>query len=123
MSLVSTYVRAIDGHLYKNPSVDGAHWFVCFDDEEPPELVVEEGYEKPVLSWFRISKSSKRRPHKSIRCFNGDFNDSRPAVAYFGSLRDRIPVPQRHDGIAADGKTGQGVVYDPVPRSKRKKRN
>lgn len=42
MSLVSTYVRLSDGKWYHNPvlkmpSFDGS--FICFDDEDPPELV------------------------------------------------------------------------------------
>lgn len=49
MSLVSTWVRFADGNWRKNPVIHGhlalgtetLAWFICFDDDEPPELVVE----------------------------------------------------------------------------------
>ena len=41
MSLVSTYLRASDGKLYKEPVYRKVgDWFICFDDEEPIELVI-----------------------------------------------------------------------------------
>jgi hypothetical protein len=41
MSLVSTYVRAADGDLYRNPVLadETNGWYLCFDDDDPPELV------------------------------------------------------------------------------------
>lgn len=41
MSLVSTYVRATDGYFYQDPVLSGDGWFVCFDDDDPPELVID----------------------------------------------------------------------------------
>lgn len=42
MSLVSTWAPCDDGLYHKNPILsdrpDG-HWFICFDDDDPPELV------------------------------------------------------------------------------------
>lgn len=40
MSLVSTYVLADNGLFYKNPTLRGEDWFICFDDDDPPELVI-----------------------------------------------------------------------------------
>ena len=40
MSLVPTWVRADDERWYKNPILSNkCDWFICFDDEDPPELV------------------------------------------------------------------------------------
>jgi hypothetical protein len=43
MSLVSTYVQSQEGNWYKNPVVKGDGWFICWDDDEPIELVVKKG--------------------------------------------------------------------------------
>lgn len=40
MSLVSTYVQSTSGKWYKNPVIRGDGWFICWDDDEPIELVV-----------------------------------------------------------------------------------
>jgi hypothetical protein len=42
MSLVSTYVVMADGKYYQNPVIydETGDWFICFDDEEPPEFVI-----------------------------------------------------------------------------------
>lgn len=39
MSLVSVYVKSSSGIWYKNPLAYGRDWFLCYDDDEPPELV------------------------------------------------------------------------------------
>ena len=52
MSRVSTYVRAIDGQLYRDPVIYGDGWFVCFDDADPVGLVVFKGTETPTLAWL-----------------------------------------------------------------------
>ena len=41
MSLCSTFVQADDGLWYRNPVVEGKGWFVCWDDDDPIELVVQ----------------------------------------------------------------------------------
>lgn len=44
MSLVPDYVKYSDGKWYKNSTFGVADkWFVCFDDNDPPELVVDAG--------------------------------------------------------------------------------
>jgi hypothetical protein len=43
MSKHPTYVMADDGRLYRDPVIGGGEcggWFVAFDDEDPPELVL-----------------------------------------------------------------------------------
>lgn len=41
MSLVPVFVYASDGKYYKDPVIRGPGWFICFDDEEPPEVVIQ----------------------------------------------------------------------------------
>lgn len=119
---MSTYVRAVDGQLYRNPVVEGKHWFVCFDDDEPPELVVEKEHQRPGLSWFKMGTWNKNHPKHGHRCFGGNIHDTRAALAYFGKLAARIPVPKRHDGVAKADEIGQGVIYDPLPKAKKKRK-
>jgi len=41
MSLVPTYVKADDGFFYKDPVLSEKGYFICFDDDDPPELVIK----------------------------------------------------------------------------------
>jgi hypothetical protein len=41
MSIVSTFVKFDDGFYYGSPHIEGSGWFLCFDDDEPPELVIQ----------------------------------------------------------------------------------
>ena len=41
MSLVPTYVQLNNGMWAKSPVWFGPGWFVCVDDDDPPELVME----------------------------------------------------------------------------------
>jgi hypothetical protein len=44
MSLVSTYVESKEGHWYQNPVIEEDGWFICWDDDEPIELVIAEEF-------------------------------------------------------------------------------
>lgn len=41
MSLMPSYIRADNDNFYKNVIIKGNDFFICFDDEKPPELVIE----------------------------------------------------------------------------------
>lgn len=42
MSLVSTWVEMDDGRWHQNPVLgQGKRWFICYDDDDPIELVVQ----------------------------------------------------------------------------------
>jgi len=45
MSNVPTWVLADDNFFYKNPILgdSSGNWFVCFDDDDDPEIVVKRG--------------------------------------------------------------------------------
>ena len=42
MSLTSTYVEDQKGSWYKNPLIIKDNWFICWDDDDPIELVINE---------------------------------------------------------------------------------
>ena len=110
MSLVSTYVRAVDGKLYRNPTVVGDGWFVCFDDDDPVELVVFRDAIMPKLDWLEVG-----RPHAcGRRCVPPEWKRMKPANAYWCELRAPIPVPTLHDGTVGEDDIWQGVIYDPT---------
>jgi hypothetical protein len=112
-------VRAVDGKLYRDPVLRGDGWFLCFDDDDPPELVVKKGQKPPGFIFFKRT----HRGNSGGRCFTGDIAGGfEQANSYFGRLVGRIPVPKEHDGIVKDGETGQGVIYDPPPRRLRRKK-
>lgn len=46
MSLCRVFIEGSDGKFYKDPTIKGQYgrtlWFLCFDDDDPPEIVVQE---------------------------------------------------------------------------------
>ena len=48
MSLGPTFVKMADGKWYKNPVLYGnsSQWFLCFDEDDPPELVIHQPKEQ-----------------------------------------------------------------------------
>jgi hypothetical protein len=56
MSLGATFVRASDGYFYKEPILSGDNWFICFDEDDPPELV--------------IAQESGLNPHEVLKSAN-----------------------------------------------------
>ncbi len=120
MSCVTTYVQAVDGKWYAEPSfrgVDtaGRHWFLCFDDDDPPELVLEEKDGK-------VNKDDARRCLEALgfsfaiaaaggvsgRQFN---SRTRRARSFDVTIYSRIPVPAKYDGVFDARPSGQGCFY------------
>ena len=113
MSLVSTYARCRNGTLYKNPILVFPEGFLCFDDTDPPELVLwmpkgsakvpaieyAQGVLERVLGRAGFDPSSLSRHDLAERVIPG----SDPWVfaashSYFLKLTRRIPRPMVHDG-------------------------
>lgn len=114
MSLVPTYVQAVDGQFYKNPILSGNDWFLCFDDDDPPELVVEVKHQSKlqvraravkILEELKIQCGALRLNSTCGRCFSPEgtpikIDDFREASGFLiNDFRTRIPVPQEHQGI------------------------
>lgn len=126
MSLVSTYVRAKDGLFYRNPEFGGDGWFICFDDDDPVEIVIkwknEAGYGKKqskaqaieILAELGIKHTSLTESGGGMRIFKrSKFED---AYAWFFEIENRIDPKfiKKHDGtIKSINEIGQGVIYDP----------
>ena len=117
MSLVSTYVRADDGKMYQNPVLSGDGWFICFDDDDPVELVVKNslGVKDPTqfLSELGIpSKQMERAQKGASRIFQKKFEE---ATSWFFEITKRIPhkLITSYDKIIERDNIFQGVIYDP----------
>lgn len=127
MSKVSTYVRARNGALYRNPLFLFDEGFVCFDHEEPPELVLWKPKqtdpitpadaleivfgervqdEPPEWALIRGAVESERVvPFTNPPIFL-------PAIAYFFTLFARIPTPTDHAGVERYASRIRGRVLD-----------
>lgn len=123
MSLVSTYVRATDGLFYRNPTLNGNGWFICFDDDDPVEIVVQytEKYKNKkllkeralgILKEVGLKHTPLTESGGSMRMFGSKFKD---AYAFFFEIENRIDPKyiKEHDGTVK-GHVGQGVYYDPL---------
>ncbi len=123
MSLVETYVHAVDGHFYSDPILSGDDWFICFDDDEPPEIVVAERNRHKaetravaVLLELKIGDAAEF-DHRSTRCFPRP-PKHRDSCCFFFKLTGPIPVPPGAKPVTSEKRlSSQGVFYDPVGAS------
>jgi len=124
MTLSSTYVRARDGALYKNPVLVFEEGFVCFSDHEDPELVVwrtgakfallEAAQELLSRRLGRSAAPSSVVLHSRSQRVVPDTEpwEWRPAISYFFQVVARIPRPQIHGGTARYPRRCPGLVLD-----------
>jgi hypothetical protein len=113
MSLVATWARAQDGYYYKNPVLRGPDWFLCFDDDDPPELVIavpvstkkirgtSRDMAARILADAGITYRNMRVNGTAFRVFSkeiGDLSGMREAYSVFIDILAPIPIPQEHDG-------------------------
>ena len=118
MSLVATWVQATDGKFYENPILFGEGWYVCFDDDDPPEIVISEKLFKSkdafqILEEAGVPHRNVRDGHRENRMFPNKVNLKwkwKEAWSYFFVLDGPIPVPTRFDSVEHNP-TGQGVYY------------
>jgi len=103
---------AVDGKLYRDPVIEGDGWFLCFDDDDPPELVVKIGHNLPDLKCVRVLRAHARSGRCFSKTLDGDFLFE-DAHSYWCELLSPIPVPKRHDGTVERDQIVQGVIYDP----------
>lgn len=141
MSLVSTYVRARNGALYRNPVLVFEAGFVCFDEEEPPELVVWLERLEDTSFGFAEARALLERVFgifdgdkllqidADLETIRGGSRAQRvvpgsepwlfrPAKSFFFELSGRIPVPLLHEGEERHARRlGQAHVIDPPAKS------
>ena len=119
MSLVSTYVRAKDGYFYRNPVIREKDWFICFDDDDPAELVIKKKsnlrpqdiFKKIGLKYSKLTK----RGVQAERIFEKKDWKFEPAISYFFEPECRINPKfiKKNDGrVKSEKRIGQGVIYD-----------
>lgn len=120
MSLVPTFVQAVDGRFYKDPVVAGDDWWICFDDDDDPEIIVRH---------FKNStpESGKTRASKVMREAGIEFKDIRysrrcqrifppkwdkffEAQCFWFYLMAPIPLPCKYDAVVQEP-TASCVMY------------
>jgi len=97
MSLVSTWVEAVNGLMYKNPILEDDDFFICFDDDDPPEIVIRKSSNRAPQQIFEsigVYADKIRNLGTSGRCFG---NKIVTAQSYFFELLRPIPIPQKFD--------------------------
>lgn len=134
MSLVSTFVVMANGGYYQNPVIydETGDWFICFDDDEPPEFVIR----KTVISTSRkdrereiseklkelgISAKILTSRERGQRNFGAASNDPKSmhfekAISAFLKLEKRIPLDKiqfNADKVYVELPKIECVVYDP----------
>lgn len=128
MSLVATWCHCSDGKWYRNPVWSGdpdqdglATWFVCLDDDEPPELVVQIAYSTRLgkvldtIPWFEQKTDFDHRAGGVGREFRDREHGwhCRPAMRCFGRLIARPTVPTSYDRCQETiSKRGEYCFYD-----------
>lgn len=110
MSKVSTFVQAVDDKYYQNPIIFGEDAYVCFDDEDDPEIIIkhEKGRSKQESAQIanermeafgikgRILRSTYGRA--SGRLFPPDWQ-FHEAVYFDFDIDQPIPIPTQYDCV------------------------
>lgn len=90
MSLGPTFVETQSGVWYKDPVIRRPDWFICWDEDEPIELVIkrpgptcDDILRNLAQAGWQLKRYSKRSG-RAHRCFTGNFSDPmHPAEAFF----------------------------------------
>lgn len=129
MSLTATFVQAEDCKYYRNLILYSDDWFLCFDDDDPPELVVKaykhttansaEKRAKKILKDCRIEGHLAGSSGKSSRCFDRSgklaFHE---AYSFWVSIKAPLPLPNEGDSFALhadatmDSPGGECTIYE-----------
>jgi hypothetical protein len=117
MSLVGTFVKCTDGNWYQGLvyRAQDNTWFICFDDDDPPELVARETCKltpRQICEKLGLQVKAYNKGSHSDRSFNGRF---RPAKSVFLDVvcNKPFPAPSRWDQYdrAFQGHPHQEGVY------------
>ena len=127
MSLVPTYVQCADGKWYKDPLMGNIDtYFLCFDDDEPPEIVIDEECfnngirPENVIKALHLDALQIGKLRRSERCFGKSLIERsnkiemKPAVSCFIRIY-RAPDPKtviRHDGVSQNFPKPDCVLYE-----------
>jgi len=118
MSLVATWCRCADGNWYSEPVWAGPDpanpdWFLCLDDDDPPEVVVKKGADGPTFPWFKYASLKPCGSRIFTMREAGTNFEFTPARHAFGSFKKTPPVPNRFDQVRPTREgIAQGVFYE-----------
>ncbi len=127
MSLVGTYVQMADTFWYEDPVIYNDDIFICFDDDDPPELVYKsDGKHSTKQEQLETAidilnnndikfKDLKLNVH-SGRMYPPDYTTMHDSISFFFTLMGPIDTKYKnlkHDGRFAYKKDipGEGVFY------------
>lgn len=110
MSRVSTFVQGSDFKFYRNPVLYGDDWYLCFDDDDPPEVVVKTTVKREArkLAGDRLAGAGVKfkileARTESYRCFPPTYTGFHKAFSFFVELKEPLPVGGpallKHDGM------------------------
>lgn len=127
MSLVPSFVK-LSNLWYQGPAIydETQRWFICFDDDDPPEIVIKtlkqlsridrEQLIKDTLSNIGVEAEILSHTQLGERLFPPDWSGfSKAATAYLRITRniDVAHLKVKHDGISEDlPPMGEYVAYD-----------
>ncbi len=122
MSKYPTYVMADDKEFYKNPTIRGHDFFICFDEDEDPELVIMKNGRDPeqmadrageIIENLDIKAKFLGKPQLwTQRCFGDNFN-FRDAFSTFIRITATFSadIISKHEGLY-DGKSVGGGTFE-----------
>lgn len=119
MSMVPTYVRASDGRFYKNPVLTSEDGFICFDDNDPPELVMKTRGSKVTNEAAELQMDMFLGAGRwagllrAVACRRLFGLKTEPAMVFWFRLTHCIPVPVTHQGCECGKPKHDCVIYDP----------
>lgn len=133
VSKVATYVQFQDERFYRNPVIYGIHelrrWYLCFDDEDPPEVVIERlKGDDPAISRQFVNEAMTHVgiDFKIIRCLQGasgsgyarcfppDWKSTAKARNFEVAINGPLPVLSvglKHSGFVSDVVTGGECTF------------
>lgn len=108
MSLYPTYVLTDSGEWFRDPVIRGDGWFLCFDEDEPPELVVRitpedkpgDAYQRglQILKDCGIKYRNKGSGPTGSRCFGSSVKAHwYQAISMFVEIIEPIPRRLLHE--------------------------
>lgn len=129
MSLVSHFVIMDNGIWYKNPEIfdKTGNWYICFDDDDPPEIVVHHTDQKHlsvkekndtirmVLEKHNISAKIQYLSSTGNRMYPPYYDGFKPSISAFIKIKERININNlivKHDGEFVEVPPHDCVIYD-----------
>jgi len=122
MSLGYIYVKCDDGKYYRGGTLGTADWYICFDEDEDPELVIKKSKFESGLTPDAVIKLigldgkviSKKREFLG-RCFGKDIGQCPLEEAISVYLRINSPPPAKwirdYDKVCPKFPDGEGTIW------------